>query len=464
LVEIKKNFDYTVFISGMTHEGQGVGRIDNFPIFIDGAILEEKVEIKIIKVNKSYAYGKLISIVEASKERVKPFCEVYDRCGGCSLQHMTYEAQLSFKTNTVKEALKRIGRFENIIVHDTLGMHSELNASEKSQSGHRPFNYRNKAQYPVGEVNNQAVTGFYAKRSHRIIESDVCGIQDVASNEIRKVFKEFLIEKNISTYNEIEGKGLVRHLVTRVGFRTGEIMVVVVLNGKDLPFKDQLVSSLVSRVQAIKSVFLNVNTNNTNVILGDKNIKIYGDDVITDYIGKYKFRISPLSFFQVNPIQTEVLYAKALEYAGLTGSEVVFDLYCGIGTISLFLSQKAKKVYGVEVIEDAVADARKNAQLNGVDNVEFIAGEVEKVIPQVKADVVVIDPPRKGCDEALLEHLVKMEPDRIVYVSCNPATLARDLMYLVERGYRVEQVQPVDMFPWTGCVECVVLLTNLTSK
>jgi len=459
LMDLKKNSDYNIEISGMTHEGQGVGRINNFPIFVDGAILGEMVLVKIIKTNASYAFGKLISIVSPSENRVAPFCRVYGKCGGCSLQHMTYQAQLDFKTNVVKEALKRIGKLENVLVHDTIGMQGE-----DSGYGHNNFCYRNKAQYPVGMGESGQVIGFYAKRSHRIIESDECGIQDKRSNDIRRVVLKFIKENDISVYNEVDGKGLVRHLMTRVGFKTGEIMVVLVVNRKNLPHSELLVESLIAKIPEIKSIYLNINKENTNIILGEKNIKIYGSDTIAEYIGEFKFNISPLSFFQVNPVQTEVLYSKVLEYAGLTGNEVVFDLYCGIGTISLFLSQKAKKVYGVEVIEDAVADARKNAELNGVTNVEFIVGEVEKVIPQVKADVVVVDPPRKGCDESTLETLVKTKPNRIVYVSCNPATLARDLKYMSERGYMVVEVQPVDMFPHTAHVECVALMVRCGSE
>jgi len=464
LISLQKNKDYSIDISGMTHEGQGVGRIENLAVFVDGAILGETVQVKIVKLNKSYAIGKLINITTPSKDRITPFCQAYGKCGGCSLQHMTYEAQLEFKTNTVKDAIRRIGKLEEVAVHDTIGMDNGDEATEG-----KALNYRNKAQYPVGMGDNGAIVGFYAKRSHRIVENEHCGIQDLASSEIRKVFKAFVRENKIDTYDETTGKGLVRHLMTRVGIKTGEIMVVVVINGRELPFKEKLVKLLTDKLPAVKSIYLNVNTENTNIILGEKNIKLYGNDTITDFIGKYKFKISPHSFYQVNSFQTEVLYGKVLEYAGLSGKEVVFDLYCGIGTISLFLSKKAKKVYGVEVVEAAVRDARRNAELNGVGNVEFVTGEAEKVIPEmyeqgIKADVVVVDPPRKGCDEVLLETLVGMAPERIVYVSCNPATLARDLGYLAERGYAVREAQPVDMFPWTGHVETVVCLNRKHSE
>lgn len=453
LVPVKKNEVYTIEISGMTHEGQGVGRIDNFTIFVDGPIKGEEVEIKIIKVNKNYAVGKLIRIIEASPDRIEPACKVYNRCGGCSLQHMSAEATLKFKTNLVIENIKRIGKLKDVVVHDTIGMEN-------------PFHYRNKAQYPVGIQKGELAVGFYAKRSHEIVNSPVCIIQHSDSDKAKLIVKRFLEENNISIYDETTGKGLVRHVMTRIGFNTGELMVVLVLNGNTLPKQDKLVKMLTEEMPQIKSIVLNINTANTNVILGPRNIVIYGEETITDYIGKFKFKISPLSFFQVNPKQTEVLYNKALEYAGLTGEETVFDLYCGIGTISLFLSEKAKKVYGVEVVEDAIRDAKENAKLNDVDNVEFIVGEAERIIPDmyskgIKADVVVVDPPRKGCDQVLLDTLVNMSPKRIVYVSCNPATLARDLAFLSERGFEVLEVQPVDMFPWSSHVESVVLMSRL---
>ena len=453
MIPVKKNEVYKIEISGMTHEGQGVGRIDNFTIFVDGPIKGEEVEIKIIEVKKSYAVGKLIKILKASPERVEPPCKVYHRCGGCSLQHMSAEAALKFKTDVVTENIRRIGGLKDVVIHDTIGMEN-------------PFNYRNKAQYPVGMQKGEMVVGFYAKRSHDIVNSPVCIIQHSDSDKAKLIVKRFLEENKISIYDETTGKGLVRHIMTRIGFNTGELMVVLVLNGSSLPKQDKLVKMLTEEMPQIKSIVLNVNTAKTNVILGSKNIVIYGDDSITDYIGKFKFNISPLSFFQVNPVQTEVLYNKALEYAGLTGEETVFDLYCGIGTISLFLSEKAKKVYGVEVVEDAIRDAKENAKLNGVNNVEFIVGEAERIIPDmyskgIKADVVVVDPPRKGCDEVLLETLVNMSPKRIVYVSCNPSTLARDLAFLSEKGFEVLEVQPVDMFPWSSHVECVVLMSRL---
>lgn len=450
---IKKNEIYDVEITGMTHEGQGVGRINNFTIFVDGALSSETVKALIIKINKSYAIGKLVDILVASPSRNSPFCPIFDKCGGCSIQHMTYEAQLEFKTRLVKDSLKRIGKLDDILVHDTLGMKT-------------PLHYRNKAQYPVSPGREAPAIGFYSKHSHRVVETDFCAIQDQISSRIKFIVKEFIMKYKISVYDENTQTGLLRHVMTRIGFHSGHIMVVLVLNGKALPNKEILVEQLLTQVPQIKSIFLNINTKNTNVILGEKNIKLYGSDTIQDQIEEYTFDISPLSFFQVNPIQTQVLYAKALEYANLSGKETVFDLYCGIGTISIFLAKKAQKVYGVEVVEAAIIDAKKNATVNHIENIEFIAGEAEKVIPDlyekgIRGDVVVVDPPRKGCDQALLDTLVKMGPKRIVYVSCNPSTLARDLSFLSQNGFKVVEVQPVDMFPHTAHVETVTLITRV---
>ncbi|HEX3028025.1 MAG TPA: 23S rRNA (uracil(1939)-C(5))-methyltransferase RlmD [Clostridia bacterium] len=450
--EVKKNEVYAMEITGMTHEGQGVGRISGFTVFVEDALEGEVIDVKIIKINKNFSIGKLIGVRKASPDRAQPFCKSFKRCGGCNLQHLSYDAQLKYKTNQVKENLKRIGKLGELPVHDAIGMA-------------KPLNYRNKAQFPVGMSGQEVVSGFYARRSHDIVDSSSCGIQDELSDKIRFLVGGFIVENKISVYNEETGKGLIRHIMTRVGFKTGEVMVVIVINGKELPLKQRLIEKLTGEIPQIKSIMLNVNTMSTNVILGKKNIRIYGEGTITDYIGEYKFEISPLSFFQVNPVQTEILYGKALEYASLSGTETVFDVYCGIGTISLFLSEKAGKVYGVEVVEEAIRDAKKNAELNGVTNTEFIVGEAEKVIPMlyekgIRADVVVVDPPRKGCDEKLLQTLVDMQPKRIVYVSCNPSTLARDLNYLSNNGFAVREVQPVDMFPWTAHVETVVLMSR----
>ena len=448
-VPVKKNQDYIVDISGLTSEGSGVAKIEGFTVFVEGALSEETVEIKIVKVLKNYAYGKLLRILKPSAGRVEPSCGAVKRCGGCQLQHMSYEAQLQYKTRQVKDAIERIGGLKDVTVHDTIGMEN-------------PWRYRNKAQFPVG-FDGDVMIGFYASRSHEIIDIPQCSIQDLVNDKVIQTVREFIKKYDISVYDENTGKGLIKHVMTRKGFKTGEVMVCIVINGNALPCDKALVEMLKSRVDNLKSVVLNINKRKTNVILGDRNIVIFGEEAIYDYIGEFKFKISPLSFFQVNPVQTEVLYGKALEYADLKGDETVFDAYCGIGTISLFLSRKAKKVYGVEIVPQAIDNAKENARLNGIRNVEFIVGESEKVIPDMykqgaKADVIVVDPPRKGCDERLLDVIAEMGPERVVYVSCNPATLARDLKYLSGRGYEVEEVQPVDMFPMTVHVECVVLM------
>jgi 23S rRNA (uracil1939-C5)-methyltransferase len=450
-VPVEKNREYTIEITGLTSEGMGVGRIEGFTVFVEGALPEETVSIIIVKVQKTFAYGKLLNINRQSKNRVTPPCGIVKKCGGCQLQHLDYQGQLENKTQMVKDVMTRIGGFKDIKVHDAIGMQE-------------PWRYRNKAQFPVG-FSDDVVIGFYANRTHDIVDTDKCVIQDEVNDKIIDIFKKYIKKFKISIYNEEAHKGLVRHIVTRKGFRTGEVMVCIVTNGESLPNTDYLVEHLIDSVPEIKSIVLNVNKKQSNVILGDKNIVIYGEAAIYDYIGQFKFRISPNSFFQVNPIQTDILYSKALEYAALTGNETVFDAYCGIGTISLFLSQKAKKVYGVEIVPQAIENAKENAVLNAVNNVDFLLGESEKVIPEmhkkgIKADVIVVDPPRKGCGQELLDVIAEMQCPRVVYVSCNPATLARDLKYLVEKGYSVQEVQPVDMFPHTVHCEVVSYLTR----
>lgn len=447
-IPVEKNQEYIIDITSETNEGMGVGRIEGYTIFVDGALMSEKVKILIVKVLKNYAYGKLLEVLEPSIYRTQPQCPAIKRCGGCQIQHMSYEGQLHYKTRIIKDALERIGGLKDIKIHNAIGMEE-------------PWNYRNKAQFPVGMKNGKINIGFYAPRSHDIIDINTCTIQDSINDKVLELIRDFIIKYDISIYDEKTGKGLIRHIMTRKGFKTGEVMICIVINGEKIPFEDQLVEKLKQNIDNLKTVVLNINKKNTNVILGGKNRVLYGEGYIFDYIGEFKFKISPLSFFQVNPVQTEVLYNKALEYANLTGEETVIDAYCGIGTISLFLSKKAKKVYGVEVVGQAIEDAKENAAINGITNVKFILGESEELIPKlyeegIKADVVVVDPPRKGCDEKLLEVIVKMSPKRMVYVSCNPATLARDLKYMTNNGYKVIEVQPVDQFPQTVHVECVV--------
>lgn len=451
-VPVQRNQVVELNIHGLGHTGEGVGKYEGFTVFVPGALPGETVKAKITKVQKTYSNGRLLDIVSGTPDRAEAPCPIFDKCGGCHLQHMSYEAQLRYKRQSVVDAMERIGKLENVKVHETLGMEN-------------PWEYRNKAQVPLGEIDGRLAVGFYAPRSHDIIEMESCGIQHPYNDDIVHTTKEIMQELGIKHYDEESGRGLVRHIIGRVGFHTGETMVVLVTNGRKIPNGDVLVSRLQQRVPHLVSIVQNINTESTNVIFGDETLILWGKDTITDTIGDIKFDISARSFFQVNPIQTEVLYAKALEYAKLTGDETVIDAYCGIGTISLFLAQKAKAVYGVEIVPEAIEDARKNAQLNGMENVQFAVGEAEVVIPEwysrgIKADVMVVDPPRKGCDEKLLATIAEMKPERVVYVSCNPGTLARDLRYLEDNGYKTVEVQPVDMFPHTFHVECCSLLVR----
>ncbi|MDM0989767.1 23S rRNA (uracil(1939)-C(5))-methyltransferase RlmD [Clostridium perfringens] len=454
---VEKNKEYIFDIISQGYEGEGIAKIDNkYPIFIEGALKGEKVKVRIVKVNKNFAYGKLMEVLEASEERVNPPCAIYKRCGGCKLQHASYKAQLDFKWDRVKDCVSKIGKLDPSIVKYPLGMEN-------------PWRYRNKVQLPIGLINGEVKIGFFAPRSHDIIDMESCLIQDEIGDKVVKLTREWIEKFNIRPYNvdgEYDEKGIVRHIMIRRGFTTNEVMVVLVTNGENLPHKEEFVDLMVKNIPGIKSVIQNINSKKTNVILGLESKTLWGEDTISDYIGDFRFNISPLSFFQVNPIQTEVLYGKALEYANLTGNEEVFDAYCGTGTITLFLSQKAKKVYGVEIIPQAIDNAWINAKENKVENVEFFVGESEVVIPDlinkgVKADVVVVDPPRKGCDKKLLDAITNIDAKKIVYVSCDPSTLGRDLQVLEENGYKTLEVQPVDMFPNTAHVETVVLMSKV---
>lgn len=453
---VEKNKEYILDIVSQGYEGEGVAKIDNtYPVFIEGALKGEKVKALIVKVNKKFAYGKLIEVIESSEGRISPKCENYKRCGGCSVQHMNYENQLDFKWDRVKDCVHKIGGLSKEIVKYPLGMET-------------PERYRNKVQLPVGLVKGKLAIGFYAPRSHNIIDLNTCLIQDEVADKVAALTREWMEKYKIMPAT-IDGKfnpsGVVRHIMIRRGFKTNEVMVVLVTLKNKVKHIDEFISLITNNINGIKSVIQNVNDKETNVILGEKCITLWGEDRITDYIGEFKFNISPLSFFQVNPEQTEVLYSKALEYAGLTGEETVFDAYCGTGTITLFLSQKAKKVYGVEIIEAAIDNANENAKENKVDNAEFFVGKSEEVIPEllekgIKPEVIVVDPPRKGCDIKLLEAIGKAKPERVVYVSCDPSTLARDLKVLEEQGYKTQVVQPVDMFPHTAHIENVALLVK----
>lgn len=451
---LSKNKEYIVDIVDIGQGGVGIGKYEGFTVFVDGGLVQDKIKVKITKSKKNYAVGDIVEIIEKSPFRVERKCsESLRQCGGCQIQELDYQKQLDVKTNEVKQVISRIGKLDDVVIHDTLGME-------------HPFRYRNKAQFPIQKKDNMPVIGFYKKKSHDLISTDECIIQHEVNDKIIKIIKTYIRAYNVSIYDEKTHKGLLRHLVTKVGFTTGEVMIVLVANGKKLPYLKELASVLKENIPGFKTLVVNVNTQKTNVILGKENIVAYGDGMIRDYIGELVFEISPLSFFQVNPLQTEVLYNKALEYANLGENDTVFDIYCGIGTISLFLAQKAKKVYGIEIVEDAIKDAKRNAKINNMDNVEFYVGKAEEVVPKMykegkRANVVVVDPPRKGCDEKVLDTIVSMDPDRVVYVSCNPSTLARDLAYLNERGYKCHEIQPVDMFPHSVHVENVAWLSRV---
>ena len=453
----KKNDVFQVRIEDMSDTGEGIGKTDGFIWFVKDAVIGDVVEAKVMKTKKSYGFARLIQVLEPSACRVTPRCPSARQCGGCQLQAMSYEEQLRFKENKVRNNLSRIGGLTEIPMEPIIGMDE-------------PWRYRNKAQFPFGkDKDGRIITGFYAGRTHAIIEQEDCLLGVEENQPILDCIRGFMEEYHIAPYEEELHKGLVRHVLIRKGFTTGELMVCLVLNGdvKKLKAPEVLVERLVKLFPShMASISCSINREKTNVIMGKEIVNLYGPGYITDYIGNVCYRISPLSFYQVNPVQTQKLYGTALEYAGLTGEETVWDLYCGIGTISLFLAQKAKKVYGVEIIPQAIDDARANAKLNHFENVEFFVGKAEEVLPeqyeknQVYADTIVVDPPRKGCDSVCLDTIVKMAPEKVVYVSCDSATLARDVKYLGERGYEVKRVKTVDMFPWSGHVETVVLLSH----
>ncbi|MBS4216339.1 23S rRNA (uracil(1939)-C(5))-methyltransferase RlmD [Neobacillus rhizophilus] len=447
---VNKNDFIDVIFEDLTHDGAGVAKVEGYPLFIPNGLPGEKAKVKVIKVNKSYGIGRLIELYERSPYRVDIPDSEKPKYGGCQLEHISYEGQLKYKENQVRQVLTRIGKLEDVTVHPILGMDN-------------PSHYRNKAQVPVGEKDGKLVAGFFKPRSHEIVDMDESVIQLPEVNEAVQTTKEICSQFGIPAYNEETHKGVLRHIMARYGKQTGELMVVLITRTPEIPHKKELIEELIVRLPKVKSIVHNVNSKRTNVILGEKTNLLWGSEVIYDYIGDVKFAISALSFYQVNPVQTKVLYDKALEYADLDGEESVIDAYCGIGTISLFLAQKARKVFGVEVVPEAIEDARSNAALNGMTNAEFAVGEAEVVIPKWykegnKADVLVVDPPRKGCDEALLQTIIDMKPRKVVYVSCNPATLARDLRILEDGGYKTLEVQPVDMFPMTTHVECVAQL------
>lgn len=450
---LSKDKMYVVEIVDIGQGGVGIGKFEGFTVFVDGGLVKDKIKVKITKSKKNYAVGEIVEILEPSPYRVERKCsKELKECGGCQIQELDYKEQLNLKTNEVKQVISRIGKLDDVVIHNALGMEE-------------PFRYRNKAQFPIQKVDGVPVIGFYKKKSHDIIPTNQCIIQHDVNDKIIKIIKTYIRAYKVSIYDEKTHTGVLRHLVTKVGFTTKEVMVVLVANGRKLPYLNELASVLKENIPGFKTLVVNVNREKTNVILGNENRIIYGDGKINDNIGDLVFEISPLSFFQVNPVQTEVLYNKALEYANLGENDTVFDIYCGIGTISLFLAQKAKKVYGIEIVEEAIKDAKKNAKINNLDNVEFYVGKAEEVVPKMykqgkRANVVVVDPPRKGCDEKVLDTIISMQPDRVVYVSCNPSTLARDLNYLDERGYTCLEVQPVDMFPHSVHIENVALIVK----
>ena len=479
-MEFQKDDIITLKIDDMGMEGEGIGKSDGFTFFVKDAVIGDQIEAKVMKVKKGYAYARLIKILVPSTDRVDPKCPFHRQCGGCQIQALDYKAQLLFKERKIKNNLNRIGGFSQELIEQVtepiLGMET-------------PFFYRNKAQFPIGtDKNGNVITGFYAGRTHTIIPNTDCALGVKENKRILECLLDHMKKYEIPPYNEASGEGLVRHILIRKGFTTGEIMVCIILNGDDLPHADRLVERLI-KIKGMTSISVNSNKENTNVIMGKTCRTIWGRDTICDVIhvrsvesidagsemvfpgsSGITFAISPLSFYQVNPVQTEKLYSIALDYAGLTGTETVWDLYCGIGTISLFMAKKAKQVYGVEVVGQAVADARENARRNNIENARFYVGKAEEVLPDlyeregIYADVICVDPPRKGCDAACLDTIVKMAPQRIVYVSCDSATLARDLKYLCANGYELRRVRAVDLFGQTVHVESIVLLSKLKSN
>ncbi len=479
-MEYRKDDIVTVEIEDMGIDGGGIGKVEGFTFFVKDAVIGDRVQVKVMKVKKGYAYARLMEIIEPSPDRREPKCMYHRQCGGCQIQALDYKAQLVFKENKVKNNLHRIGGFSRELIEQVM---------EPVVGMEEPFHYRNKAQFPIGmDKDGEPVAGFYAGRTHSIIPNTDCALGVKENKAILEILLDYMKKYKIAPYNEETGKGLIRHVLIRKGFTTGEIMVCIIVNGEKLPWKRELVEAL-KRIDGMTSISININQENTNVIMGKECHTIWGKDTIRDVIhmrsiesidagqdvltsedSGITFAISPLSFYQVNPVQTEKLYSLALDYAGLTGTETVWDLYCGIGTISLFMAKKARKVYGIEVVEQAIMDARENARQNHIDNAQFYVGKAEEVLPRlyeeegIRADVICVDPPRKGCDMACLETIVKMAPQRIVYMSCDSATLARDLKYLCANGYGLRRVRAADLFAQTVHVETVCLLSNRKSK
>ncbi|NLK28331.1 MAG: 23S rRNA (uracil(1939)-C(5))-methyltransferase RlmD, partial [Clostridiales bacterium] len=445
---VKKNDLIEILIEDIGSNGEGIGKYQGYTLFVKDTTVGDRALVKVMKTGKTYGFARLIEIKESSPYRVQPRCPIAAQCGGCQLQHMNYERQLEYKEDKVRNCLTRIGGFQEFHMEPICGMEE-------------PYYYRNKSQFPVGKKKDGGVSiGFYAGRTHSIIDTQHCYIGAKVNVEILKFMRGFIEQYQIEPYDEGTHQGQLRHILTRVGYKTGEVMVCLIINGRKFPHQEELIQGL-CEISGMKSICLNINQAKTNVILGEEIIPLWGESYITDYIGDIAYRISPQSFYQVNPIQTKKLYDIALEYAELHGDEVVWDLYCGIGTISLFLAQKAKKVYGVEIIPQAIEDAKTNARINGIENAEFFVGAAEEVLPRMyremnaRGDVIVVDPPRKGCDQSLLDTILKMAPKRVVYVSCDPATLARDLKYLCAKDYELKKVRAVDQFGHSVHVETV---------
>lgn len=466
-MDYKKNDMLVIDITDIGTDGEGIGKMDGYTLFVKDALPGDKAKVKIMKAKKNYAYAHLEQIVEPSKDRVKPKCPIARQCGGCQLQAINYERQLKFKNDKVKNNLIRIGGFEEKLINDIM---------EPIGGMDEPFRYRNKAQYPIGyDKNGELIAGFYAGRTHSIINNTDCILGAPENKEILERVLNWMRAFKIRAYNEEKGTGLVRHVLIRKGFATGQIMVCLVINGEKFVHREEFIR-VIAEIEGVTSISYSMNTSRDNVIMGDNYHTIYGNDTIEDYIGELKFEISPLSFYQVNPAQTKNMYGKALEYANLTGKESVWDLYCGIGTISLFMASKARQVYGVEIIPQAIDNAKENAKANNIDNATFFVGKAEEVLPEfyensknagsdmMHPDVIVVDPPRKGCDELCLNTMLKMQPDRIVYISCDSATLARDLKYLHEGGYELKGVKAFDNFPQTTHVECIVCIQRVKDK
>lgn len=451
---LRKNDQVEITIEDMGSEGEGIGRYNGYALFVKDTAIGDRALVQITKAGKSYGYARLVKLIEPSPYRVTPRCPIAAKCGGCQLQHIDYARQLEFKENKVRSCLMRIGGFSDFYMEPICGMEE-------------PYYYRNKSQFPVGRARDgRILIGFYAGRTHSIIDTEHCYIGAEVNDKIISFMRSFIERYKIEPYNENEHKGLLRHIVTRVGYSTGEVMVCLVINARQFPHKEELIEGLL-KIEGMKSICLNVNMEKTNVILGKEIIPLWGEPYITDRIGSVSYRVSPLSFYQVNPVQTKKLYDIALEYADLHGDETVWDLYCGIGTISLYMAKKARKVYGVEIVPEAIEDARANAKINGIDNAEFFVGAAEEVLPRkykednIYADVIVVDPPRKGCEQSLLDTILAMAPKRVVYVSCDPATLARDLKYLCEKDYELVKVRAVDQFGHSVHVESVALLAKV---